>query len=160
MENPIERKARYTVVLDNIVCHRGHVAGQAGVVERRRAVIHTAAVALIHQYDIHPGGKAVAGHASHVLRFRRAFEPMHHDQGQGLAAIFRLPVTPAAHLHAGCNLHQTLLSGRQVNAARHEKAGDGLDVPTSEPATRAERPTRFPLFCVKASWHGGLALRL
>ena len=93
------------------------------------AGIHTTAVALVHEDYVHSGGHAIAGDAQHVLRIGGAFQAMHDNQGQRLAALgFALPVAPASNVDSGFDFDEALFGGRQIDFSREEEAGDGLHV--------------------------------
>jgi hypothetical protein len=59
------------------------------------------------------------------------------DQGQRLGAIFSasflgaLPVAPTPNPDSGSDFDQSLLWLRQMNLAREQKAGNGLDMPAA-----------------------------
>ena len=53
---------------------------------------------------------------------------MHHDERQRLLAIFSLPMTPASNFDGGRDFNLAFFRSRQMNLARHEEAGDRLDV--------------------------------
>ena len=50
-------------------------------------MIHAAAVALVHEHDVHPRSQAVSRHAVHVLRIGGALEAVDDDQGERRGAI-------------------------------------------------------------------------
>ena len=131
------------VVLDHVARDGRDVGGQARVVESGRVVIHAAAVALVHEDDVHPGGETVASDAQHVLRFGRTFETVDGDYGQRLRAI-GLPAAPAADFCPGSDFDQTLFRRREMNLTRHEETGDGLHVSAAKPASGAKRGSRLP----------------
>jgi len=68
---------------------------------------------------------------------------MHHNHGQS-RNTFSLPVTPAPHFDPRRNLNKPFFRCRQTNPARQQKAGDGLHVPSAQPATRAKLRTPGP----------------
>src|SRR6266704_6463271 len=108
-------------------------------------MIHAAAIALVHENDVHAGSEPVPRHAQHVLGVRRAFQSVDDNQGQWLGAIMTLPVAPATNLNPRRDFDQPLFRRRQVDIARQKKTSDGLHMPPAQPAASAEgsaaRPT-------------------
>ncbi len=74
-----QREAGDAVALEDAANHGRHVARQTRVVEGGREVIHAAAVALVHEDDVHAGREPIAGYTQHVLRVRGAFEAVDDD---------------------------------------------------------------------------------
>lgn len=109
-------------------------------------MIHAAAVALIHENYIHARSETVSRDSDHVLRIRRAFEPVHDDQRQRIPTIFLalLPVAPATHFDVLGNLDKSFLRRWQMDSAWQQKARNRLHVPAPQPATRPEWRTIGP----------------
>ena len=95
-------------------------------------MIHAAAVALIHSDYIHSCRQSVPRDAQHVLRIMRALKAMDNNECQRLLPVVALLVmSPAAHLDARRNFHETFFRWRQMNSSRQQKARDGLQMPTA-----------------------------
>jgi hypothetical protein len=107
-------------------------------------MIYVAAVALVHEHDVHPRCQAVSRYTVHVLRIGGAFETVDDDQSERRGAIRLLPITPAADLGAGLNLDQALLGGWQMDIAGQKETGDGLHMATTQPSAWAEWDTGCP----------------
>jgi hypothetical protein len=95
------------VFLDDVARDRGDIGRQAGIVECGSTLIHAAAVALVHEYDVHVRRQRISSNTRHVLGFGGAFEAVHDDQRECLLSILRLPVAPAADLNAGSDFDQS-----------------------------------------------------
>ena len=46
-------------------------------------MIHAAAVALVHEHDVHARGQTVPRNSQHVFRFARSLQPVHRNQTSG-----------------------------------------------------------------------------
>jgi len=102
-----QREAGDAIFLEDVTRHRGDIRRQAGIVECGRALIHAAAVALVHEYDVHVRRQRISRNTRHVLGFGGAFEAVHDDQRECLLSILRLPVAPAADLNARSDFDQS-----------------------------------------------------
>lgn len=144
-----ERETGDAIALENVPRDRCYIGGEARVVERGSAVIHAAAIALVHQDDVHAGSESVACDAEHVLGFGGPFEAVNGDDGLRLSAV-GLPSAPAADFESRGDLDQALFGGRKMDATRSEKAGEGLDVSATEETAgtegRADLPSVAPRF--------------
>ena len=89
---PNQHEPSHSVALHNLARHRRHIPRTAGVIKRRRAMIHPTAVALVHPHYVHARRQSAPRDPQHVLRFARSLQPMHDDQRQR-AAPLGLPVT-------------------------------------------------------------------
>ena len=122
-----QRDRLQPVPRDEVVHHGEHVAGEAGVVERRRKGLGAAAVAHVHADDVAARAPQLVGVADDVLRVRRTFETVHDDGGWPRCAdLLRLPVALAENL--ACDLVRRWRArprpvGLRV-AARRRRAGD------------------------------------
>ena len=80
-------------------------------------MVHAAAIALVHEDDVHAGSESVAGDSEHVLRFRGTFEAVNGDDGLRLSAI-GLPAAPAADFDAGRDFDEALFGRGKMDATR------------------------------------------
>ncbi len=131
------------IVFEHVACDGRDVGREARVIERGSAVVHAAAVALVHEDNVHAGSKRVAGDSEHVLRLGGSFETVDGDDGLGLSTI-GLPAAPAADLDARGDFDEALFGRWKMDASRGEKAGEGLDVSATEEAARAEGRADLP----------------
>ena len=93
--------------LGEVADHGAHIGGAAGVIERGRERIGTAAVAHVHADDVHAGGPGARGNALHVAGIGRALESMHQNRREPRGAHrFRLPMAMAE--HAACHRRDRL----------------------------------------------------
>ena len=113
------------------------------MVKNRGNAVGSAAIALIHSNHIHARGNALGGEALHVLRFGRTLEAVNDNHGERRLTV-GLPVAMAHGLHTGRYFHQTLFARRELDPAVDEEAGDGLSVPTAQPAA-GYKPVRLQL---------------
>src|ERR1700761_2737102 len=75
-----------------------NIAGQTGVIERRRPQLGAAAVAHVHANDIASGCPCERRDSAHISGIGRSFETMEKQDGQPFGAYrLRLPVAMAEH---------------------------------------------------------------
>lgn len=138
-----ERETGDAIALENVPRDGCDIGGEARVVECGSAVVHAAAIALVHEDDVHAGSQGVAGDAEHVLGLGGSLEAVNGDDGLRLSAV-GLPTAPAADFDSRGDLDQALFSGRKMDATRSEKAGEGLDVSATEETAGTKRRTDLP----------------
>lgn len=114
------------------------------MVQRRRAIIHAAAIALVHADYAHAGCEPFAGNAQHVLRVARALQTMHNKNGQCTRAI-GLPVTLAENTHPRFHFNLALFRRRERDLALQEKTRNGLAMAAPQPS-----PSPKAIYCFLA----------
>ena len=146
-----QRDAFETFTLEKVAHDGAHIAGEAGVIERRRKsrhlIVAAAAVAHVHANDVGARTPELVRVANHVLRVRRAFQAMHHDRRWPLGAhLRRLPVALAQDLRRdlsvarGRDFDKHRHRRRQIVCTRQEVAEDGLHVTVAQEASWHEGP--------------------
>ena len=133
---PHQVKFRETLSCAQMFRHRADVAGEAGVVERRRQVLRIPAVAHVHPHDIEAGTPGFLGGAPHVVRLAGTFQAVH-QQKRGTGNAPGLPVDVQPQPHFRRNFNQARFGIRQGRkATRPQRSGESHEM------TVAEEPRR------------------
>ena len=115
---PAERIASHghgveTFGVDQFAQHEHRVVDEAGVIEPAREVLGAPAVALVQPHHVPAGRPRFVGHATHVVRLARSFEPVQQEE-RGSCRAAALPMTMREHAGVGRDVEIARFRCRQA----------------------------------------------
>ena len=105
-------ESRQAVAVAQLPQDEERIGREPRVIEPARQVLGTAAIALIEADDVEAGGQGLVGHAAHVVREARAFQPVQHQQRRRRGSI-GLPIAVGQHAGIGRDVEVPRLGGGQ-----------------------------------------------
>ncbi len=118
-----------SIAVRKLLEDRAIVTAHAGVVERRSERFGSAAISLVHAYNMKTAVEGLLADAAHVIRIARTLEAVHEDEDRRIFPLSGLPVAMPKQKRILVHLKTPRFGRRNVEAARHQGRRHRHDMP-------------------------------